>query len=120
MPGQLLGKERERQTERKKKIRKRVEEERERQRRRREKDVIVSRSNLLSVYWLNKSASLYFPGTLNNSHTYREKHILCLNSAVNTDWQKICSSCRSKRRKKKKKERKVSSRVWPGSGGVER
>lgn len=37
--------------------------ERERER---ENNITVSGSNLLSVSWLNKLASLYFPGTLNN------------------------------------------------------
>lgn len=41
---------------------------------------LLAGSNLVSVSWLNKSASLYFPGTLNNSHANthadRETHSL--------------------------------------------
>lgn len=41
--------------------------------------VVASGSNLLSVSWLNKSASLYFSGALNNSHTntHIKRNILC-------------------------------------------
>lgn len=41
--------------------------------------VVASGSNLLSVSWLNKSASLYFSGALNNSHTntHIKINILC-------------------------------------------
>lgn len=78
MPRQLLGRQRERARE-KEKIRETVGKERDEKQRNKKsyygqsregkKDVIVSGSNLLSVSWLNKSASLYFPGTLNYSHT---------------------------------------------------
>lgn len=77
--------------------------------------VVVSGSNLLSVSWLNKSVLLYFPGTLNNSHTnthIKRNTFPFLNSAASTDWQKICSSCRSSGEKR-------YLCVWPGSGGVE-
>lgn len=76
-------------------------------------DVVVSGSNLLSVSWLNKSASMYFPGTLNNSHTYIEASTFCFFNSSSADWQKISSSCYSK-------GEKVFECVWPGNAVIER
>lgn len=76
-------------------------------------DVVVSGSNLLSVSWLNKSESMYFPGTLNNSHTYIEASTFCFFNSSSADWQKISSSCYSK-------GEKVFECVWPGNAVIER